>query len=325
MGAACYTTPMHAALALAFALQAAAPEEPAGLGRLVKGADKVAIDKALADAGVGDVCRGKLAAADLMGLHCRLVVARAVAPQPLADAGDVDARAAVARDAVTAGSLVDSWVPRGPEPGLRRKKLDAHKVACDVAYAAIADFEALPPSHAGAARARDVIAGGAPAPGLRDAACGCARRSTELAVAADAPADEQALLQGMITRGRCNVAGELKIAERKDPSKGFDNGAADVRAAAEAASPEGRLVELARGRALELQRCTDKGLSPEGRIKDADKLNTCACSVVKRWALPLKKSDPKAQAKLPLSDGVVLPITVEAAQVTACGPAEEKR
>jgi hypothetical protein len=316
---------MTPALALALAMAAAPGEEPVGLARLVRGADKALVDKALVDARLEEPCRGKLAATDLTGLHCRLVVARAAAVRPLKGVADVKARAAAAADAVAAGALVDSWVPRGPEPGLRRRKLDAHKVACEVAFAAIADLERLPPKHAAATHARDAVAGVAPAPGLREAACGCARRSTELAVAADAPADEQALLQGMITGGRCNVTGELKIAERKDPSQGFATGAADVRAAAEAASPEGRLVELARGRALELERCTDKGLSPEGRIKDGDKLTTCACGIVKRWALPLKKDDPPAQAKLPLSDTVFLPITVEAAQITVCGPAAETR
>jgi hypothetical protein len=319
-----YGAPMSCFIAVTLALLAAPPEEPAGLGRLVKGADRAVADKALVEAGVAEPCRGRLAASDLAGLHCRLVVARAVAERPVAVTADVNARAAIAFDALSAGAFVDSWVPRGPEPGLRRKKLDAHKVACDVAFAAIADFEALPPSHAAAAHARTVIAGAPPSPGLRDAACGCARRSTEMAVAADAPADEQALLQGMITRARCNVAGELKTAERRDPSKGFATGAVDVRAAAEASSPEGRLVELARGRSLELERCTDKGLSPEGRIKDAEKLSSCACGIVKRWALPLKKSDPTAQAKLPLAPGVTLPITVESGQITACGPVEAR-
>jgi hypothetical protein len=315
---------MTIALVAAFAVLAASPTEPAALGKLVRGADKAVVDKILVDAGVAEPCRSKLAAADLTGLQCRLVVVRALAARQLVAAADVDARAALARDAVSAGAWVDTWVPTAPEPGLRRAKLDAHKTACEVAFAAVADLEALPPSNAAAAHARDVVAGAPSAPGLREAACGCARRSTELAVAADAPADEQAALQGLLTRGRCNVAGELKIAERKDPSKGFASGNADVRAAAEASSPEGRLVELARGRALDLQRCTDKGLTPEGRIKDADKLTTCACGVVKRWALPLKKDDPKTTAHLPLADGVALPVTVEAGQLGACGPVEAK-
>jgi hypothetical protein len=315
---------MTIALAAALVLLGASPTEPAGLGKLVRGADKAAVDKALADAGVAEQCKTRLTAADLAGLNCRLVVVRALAPRSIAAAADVDARAAVARDAVAAGAWVDTWVPRAPEPGLRRTKLDAHKAACDVAFAAVGDLEALSPTNAAAAHAHDVVVGTAPGTGLREAACGCARRSTELAVAADAPADEQAGLQGLLTRGRCNVAGELKIAERKDPSKGFASGNADVRAAAEASSPEGRLVELARGRALDLQRCTDKGLTPEGRIKDADKLTTCACGVVKRWALPLKKDDPKTTARLPLAEGVLLPVTVEAGQLGACGPVEAK-
>jgi hypothetical protein len=313
---------MTIALAAALVLLGAPPAEPAGLAKLVRAADKASVDKALVDAGLADPCRGRLAASDLTGLQCRLVVARALAARPIAAVADVDARAAVARDAIAAGAWVDTWVPTAPEPGLRRLKLDAHKVACDVAFAAVADLDALTPSNPAVPHARAVVAGGPSAPGLRDAACGCARRSTELAVAADAAADEQAALQGLLTRGRCTIAGELKIAERKDPSKGFASGNADVRAAAEASSPEGRLVELARGRALDLQRCTDKGLSPEGRIKDADKLTTCACGVVKRWALPLKKGDPKTTARLPLADGVVLPVTVEAGQLGACGPAE---
>jgi hypothetical protein len=315
---------MNLVLAAALVLLGAPPSEPPGVARMVRGADKALVEKALADAALADGCKAKLTAGDLAGLHCRLVVVRALAQRPIAAAADVDARAAVARDAVAAGTWVDTWVPKAPEPGLRRLKLDAHKTACDVAFAAVADLEGLQPTSPAAVRAREVVVGVPAAPGLREAACGCARRSTELAVAADAPADEQAALQGLLTRARCNVAGELKIAERKDPSKGFASGNDDVRAAAEASSPEGRLVELARGRALDLQRCTDKGLTPEGRIKDADKLTTCSCNVVKRWALPLKKDDPKTTARLPLAEGVVLPVTVEAGQLGACGPVEAK-
>jgi hypothetical protein len=142
-----------------------------------------------------------------------------------------------------------------------------------------------------------------------------------MAVAADAAPDEQAALQRLLTRQRCNATGELKIAERKGPTSTFDAGNKELKKVADAASPEGRLIELARGRSVELDRCTDK-ISPEGRTKDVEKLNACACGVVKRWSLPLKKDEPKATAKLPLAGAVVLPIAVEAGKLTSCGPVE---
>jgi hypothetical protein len=200
-------------------------------------------------------------------------------------------------------------------------KLDAHKAACDFAFAAVAEFEGLPEGHAAGARARAVVTSSTP-PGLRARACDCARRSADMAVAANAPANEHAALQGLVTGQGCNVGGgSLKIAERRDPARGFDAGTAETRAVAAASAPEGKLVELARGRALDLGRCTDKHLSPEGRVKDVEKLTSCACGVVKRWALPVKKSDPRITARLPLAGDVVLPITVEGGQVVDCGPA----
>jgi hypothetical protein len=284
----------------------------------VRALDKGAVEQAWTKAGILDRCRATTAG--LQGLHCRLLALTA-APTPTPQSpADVDAQAVLIGDVLGAGAFVDRWVPTAPEPGLRRLKLDVHKVACARAFAGIGVLDGVPPSHAARARARAVIEAAPGSPGLRARACDCARRSAEMAVAADAPADEHAALQGEVTRQRCNVGDAARMAERRDPERGFDAGAAETRAAAATSTPAGRLVELARGRALDLGRCTDKHVTPEGRVREPEKLTSCACGVVKRWALPTKKSDPRVEARLPLQGEVVLPVVVEGGQLSSCGP-----
>ena len=72
-----------------------------------------------------------------------------------------------------------------------------------------------------------------------------------------------------------------------------------------------------------MARCTDKHFV-DGKVKDKDKLATCACGVAKRWPLPLKKDDGNVVARIPLLDGggLFLPLTVEAGAITACAAVE---
>ena len=308
---------------------AGASGEPPALGRLVKAADKAVVDAALATRGMGERCKGALHKSDANGLYCRLVVVEAVAARPLVTEADVNARAAVALDALGAADHIAASAPTAPEPGLRRTRFESHQRACGIAFTALTDLEGLPASHAGAARAKVVVAGVAatkalPAVGLRDSACACAQRSVDLGVGAEATSDEQAAAQGVLTRNRCFLSGDkLRIAERKDPSRAFDNSNDALRTVADASSPAGRLAEMAKGRTVEFSRCTDKHIEA-GKVKDPARLATCACGVVSRWSLPLRHNDAKVQARLPLLDGdkLYLPITVEKNAVTACGDVE---
>ena len=314
----------------AIVVAAGAPAEPPGLLKQVKAANKAAVDKALATAGLTAKCAGSaLLKSDVHGLHCRLAVVQALAARPLLVDVDVDARAAVAADALAAAEHIAATVPTAPEPGLRRARYEAHARACDIAFSALTDLDALPTSHAAAARAKVIVAGvsttkALPAVGLRDSACACAQRTVDLAVGAEASADEQAGVGGVLTRHRCLLSGDgLRIAERKDPSKALQSGNDALRTVAEASSPAGRLIEMAKGRTVEFSRCTDKHVD-NGKVKDKARLASCACGIVSRWSLPLKKDDPKVQARLPLTAGdkLYLPITVEANAVTACGDVE---
>jgi hypothetical protein len=304
-------------------------DEPPGLARLVRSADKAAVDKALKDAGAAERCKATLTKNDLDGLHCRLIVAAAVAQKPLVKDVDVDARAAVVADALGAAEHIAAYTPTAPEPGLRRTRFEAHRLACDIAFTAVAELEGMPAEFPGAARARELVVGVSPTKalppvGMRDNACACATRTVDLAVGADAAPAEQAAVQGVLTRQRCLLANDkLKIAERKDPGVALSSGPDALRSLAQANSPAGRLVSLARGRLVQMARCTNKHVD-DNKVKDKDKLALCACAVAKRWPLPFKKDDPKVVARVPLleNDGLLLPLTVEAGAITACGDVE---
>lgn len=304
--------------------------EPPGLARVARSADKATATAALAAAGLSESCKAAMTKTSIHGLHCRLVVAAAAAAKmALVKDVDVDARAAVVSDALAAAEHIASWVPTEPEPGLRRSRFEAHRAACDVAFAAVADFEAMPSEFPGQPRARTLIVGvsttkALPPVGLRDNACACASRTINLAVGADASSDEQATVQGVLTRNRCLLASDsLKIAERKDPSAAFSTGNEALRTVANASSSEGRLVALAASRLVEMARCTNKHVDGK-RVKDKVKLGECACGVVKHWSLPLKKEDARVTARLPLLEGnqLLMPVTVEGGVVASCGEVE---
>ncbi|MDP2339621.1 MAG: hypothetical protein Q8O67_01575 [Deltaproteobacteria bacterium] len=306
-----------------------ASAEPDGLAKLVRAADKAVVEQALNSVGLVERCQGALQKNDVNGLHCRLVVVEAIAVRPIESAADVDVRIGLANDALIAADHIARTAPTAPEPGLRRTRFEAHKRACGIAFSALGDLEALPAAHVGSPRAKIVVAGvsttkALPAVGLRDGACACAQRTVDLAVGAEASADEQAGVEGVLTRNRCFLSGDgLKIAARKDPSKAFQTGDSALRLVAEASSPAGRLVEMAKGRSIEFSRCTDRHVT-DGKVKDKAKLSSCACGIVSRWSLPLKKDDPKVQARLPILDGdkLLLPVIVEANAVTGCGDVE---
>lgn len=311
------------------AVAAPTTSEPPGLAKLAKSADKATTEKALKAAGVEERCKGAaLGRGDLNGLYCRLVVAQVAAQKPLVKDVDVDARAAVVNDVLAAADHVAAYAPTAPEPGLRRTRFEAHRLACSIAFSTVAELEAMPAEFPGSARAKTLVAGvstskALPAVGMKDSACGCAARTVDLAVGADAPPDEQAAVQGVLTRQGCHVGDKLKISDRKDPSAAFRVADDKLKKYADAASPEGRMIELAKGRLVEMARCTDKHLV-DNRVKDKDKLATCACGVAKRWPLPLKKDDAKIVARVPLleSGGLVLPLTVEGGAITACDAVE---
>ena len=70
-------------------------------------------------------------------------------------------------------------------------------------------------------------------------------------------------------------------------------------------------------------RCTNKHVK-KGIVDDVERMSRCACGVVGRWALPFKRSDPTVVASLPVVEGggIVLPVQVEKAKITQCGPVE---
>ncbi len=154
-------------------------------------------------------------------------------------------------------------------------------------------------------------------------ACACAERTVTLAISADAPPDEQAHVQGLITSQRCFLASDAPTTSTPRGPSGLSQGSAVTQVAAAAASPAGRLTAFAESRAVELQRCTDKGIA-NGRITDAPKLDRCACGVVSRWKLPLGTDDGRVAVDLALGEGVVLPVVVEGGAVATCGPARSK-
>jgi hypothetical protein len=307
---------MHVASAFAVvvALVAAGPAEPPSLLKTVKAADKVAVDKALAAAGLSS-CAASVRSGDIESLACRLVVVAAL-NKPIASESDVKVRREQIGDALAAADYASSLTAtEAPSPGLRRARFTAHEQACALAFDGINALQAVPGQHV--ARAASVRA--LTADNLHERACACAQRTMSLAVGADASPDEQARAQGVLTTRQCFAGGELAITGRKGPGTSFAAGSDATKGMADAGSPAGRLVALATSRAVEMTRCTDKGMK-DGKVSDARKLETCACNVVKRWPLPFKKDDPSVSAALPIVAGVELPVVVDKGAVSTCGP-----
>lgn len=312
--------------------------EPAGVARVVKGADKATVDAALA--GV-DACVGKLGSPEMRGLHCRLLVVDAQSKRaPLVKDADVDARVNVVVDALAAAEHVWSYRAQAPEPGLGRARFDAHRAACAIAFSAVADLQAIPSEFPAHARAQAQLAGTStstsskkpsttPAPPspsstLQERACACAARSVDLAVVADASPAETTEVQGVLTRQRCSLgrAGPT-LGVRTGPAAALGGADGALKTAADDASPEGRLAALARGRLVEMSRCTAKHTDGE-RVTDVAKLTSCACGVAQRWVLPFRKDDPPLAARLPLRDDdkLWLPVVVEAGAIARCADVE---
>jgi hypothetical protein len=307
-------------LIFAFAVVAAAPVEPAGIGRLVRGASPAVVSSALASP-LLDACRPSMKSADIDNLPCRLAVVAALADaMQVTTAAELKVRQDLVSDVLAAASWASSYTPSVPAPGLRRTRLEAHKRACAIVFDAVVDLEAIAAGAPLKAAAEQVLAGHPPGGRLREQACACASRTASLALSADASPDEQAEIQGVLSAKRCFMDSERAIDVVRKGPEGFSLGSAVTRELTAAASPAGRLVAVAEGRQLELSRCTDKGVE-RGAIKDVDKLTKCACGVAKRWALPFKASDPRVEANLPLTTGVVLPVVVDGGAITTCGPA----
>jgi hypothetical protein len=306
---------MHVAstFAVVVALLAAGPAEPPSLLKAVKAADKGAVDKALATAGLSS-CASSVRSGDIESLACRLVVVAAL-NKPIASEGDVKARREQIGDALAAADYASSFATEAPSPGLRRARFTAHEQACALAFDGINALQAVPGQHAARAASQRALT----ADNLHERACACAQRTMSLAVGADASPDEQARAQGVLTTHQCFAGGELAITGRKGPGTSFAEGSDATRGMADAGSPAGRLVALATSRAVEMTRCTDKGMK-DGKVSDARKLETCACNVVKRWPLPFKKDDPSVSAVLPIVAGVELPVVVDKGAVSVCGP-----
>jgi hypothetical protein len=311
-----YRLAMHVASALAVvvALLAAGPAEPPSLLKAVKAADKAAVDKALAAAGLS-ACSTTVRSGDIDSLACRLVVVAAL-NKPIASVNDVKARREQIADAFAAADYASSLTSTdASSKGLRRSRFAAHEAACSLAFDGINALQAVPARHAARADSTAALS----ADNLHERACACAQRTMTLAVGADASPDEQARAQGVLTTHQCFTGGELAVSERKGPGTSFAAGSDATKDMADAGSPAGRLVALANSRAVEMTRCTDKGMK-DGKVTDARKLETCACNVVKRWSLPFKKDDPSVSAVLPIVPGVELPIVVDKGAIGTCGP-----
>jgi rhodanese-related sulfurtransferase len=295
-----------------FAAVAAPTAEPVGIARAARAVDAATVTATLADP-VFEACRADPRAAGLVALPCRLALVATLLRAPPATPAELKARQALLADVVDAAAWASEHVPDRPTPGLRRARLDAHRRACEVLFDGAASFDAVTtPSLQAEARAA--------AAALRERACSCAQRTVTLAVGADAPPDEQAEVQAVLTGQRCFLGADAPVAVPPRGPDDLSRGSVTTRKAAAAASPAGRLLAFAATRTVELQRCTEKGIAG-GRITDAPRLDRCACGVVTRWKLPLQKSDGRVEAELPLADGVVLPVVVDAGAVVSCGPA----
>ncbi|HEY1098638.1 MAG TPA: hypothetical protein VGF99_06910 [Myxococcota bacterium] len=302
-------------LAVVVSLLAAAGGEPPSILKTAKSADRLTVDLTLKDPELAGCAATYAKNTDLDGLPCRLAIVAAVSDTPIATNDDVKKRRDVLNDALAVAEHVSSLPPGDtPSPGRRRARFAAHERACGIAFAAVAALDTVPTGGPAYGEARQLLAGG----DYAKKACACAQRTTTLAVGADASPADQARVQGMLTTHHCLTGGAFELADRKGPGTSFGAGSSDTRAIADASSPAGRVAAMARGREVEFTRCTDKGMK-DGRVSDADKLGTCACNVVKRWAMPLKKDDPKLTMDLPIVDGVLLPIVVEGGKVASCG------
>jgi len=300
------------ALFAAVATPSTPTAEPAGIARAACAVAAAEAAAALADPAL-EACRDAPRAPGLAALPCRLALVGTLVRASPTSAPEVKARQALLTDVLEAAAWVSAWEPDRPMPGLRRNRLDAHRRGCAVAFEGVASLDAVTtPGLQADARAAAAT--------LRVGACACAQRTMSLAVGADAPPDEQAEIQGLLTSQRCLLAADQPSAAAPRGPDGLSRGSAVTQKAAAAASPAGRLLAFAESRRVELQRCIDKGLSG-GRIIDAEKLDRCACGVVGRWKLPLTKQDPRTDVELPLADGVHLPVVVEGGAITTCGPA----
>ena len=304
------------ALSLVFALALSSPQasaEPPALMAAVKAVPVATQAEALAHPDLAS-CAGKVGVGgDITTLPCRLAVVAAGG-----DGGDPKAARAAIEAALGAAAWVSAYTPTAPSPGLRQTRLASHRAACGIVFRRLAALEGVSKddtTHQAVTQALTAT------PPLREQACDCAKRTAALAVGANASPAEQAEVQGILTTERCFLASREPHASAPKGPEGLSQASGDTQAVAASASPAGRLIALATGRAVEFSRCADKGMKG-GAIVDGDKLSRCACNVAKRWALPFRKDDPAVRADVPLAPGAVLPLTVEAGQITACGPAK---
>ncbi len=308
-----YNRPMLSLVILAAV--ASSSVEPPGLGRTARGVDKAVASQALRDAAF-DACRADPMAPGLVALPCRLALVGTLIRTPMTSSTELPQRQLILGEIADAASWASEHTPDRPQSGLRRARLDAHRRACALIFEGAAALD-VPTMPALKAEAHAV------ATSARARACACAERTVTLAISADAPPNEQALVQGIITSQRCFLANDTPTTSTPRGPSGLSQGSAVTQVAAAAASPGGRITAFAESRAVELQRCTDKGIE-NGRITDGPKLDRCACGVVSRWKLPLSKDDGRVAVELSLSEGVVLPVVVDAGTISTCGPARNK-
>lgn len=295
-----------------FLAAAAAPAaEPAGIARAARGVDAAEAATILAAPAL-EACRAAPRTPGITALPCRLALVGTLVRASPTSATELKAHQALLTDVLDAAAWVSAWEPDRPVPGMRRNRLDAHRRACGVAFDGVARLEGV--------TAPDLLADARSAGAtLRAGACACAQRTVSLAVGADAPPDEQAEIQGLITSQRCLLTTDQPSTAPPRGPDDLSRGSAITQQAAAAATPAGRLLAFADSRRVELQRCIDKGMSG-GRIVAAEKLERCACGVVARWKLPLTKQDPRIEVELPLTDGARLPLVIDGGVVTTCGP-----
>jgi hypothetical protein len=313
-------------LALALAVPALAGrslDEPPGPGKIVKGAPRADVDKAIAGAHLAERCtREALKAVDLLGLECRAVAATLlVRAKPNDTKPDVDARMALFNDLSRAATQVSSWEPLAPPPGLARARFDAHRALAASLFSLLDDLVDAREKARTQANSiyPDVDAFLKANPEPKTQSCQAAQRSLELAVGGDATQDERGSLQSLLTSHACFLE-ESRL--RAEPRPGAVKDSKDAAVVAASATDEGAIKEYATSRSLDLDRC-QKHLDATGKPKDAARLEQCACGAINRWKLPARAHAVSTVLPVSAQVGVAVEVAPNGA-VARCGPLSVK-
>lgn len=294
------------------ALAARGLDEPASLGKVVKGARGTDVSTALAATGVPAGCKDALGVADLAGLACRGAVASAlVRARPLAAPADLSARVVVARDLARAADAVVAYAPLSPPPGFARARFDALAALGRAAMASYDELALAPATHPLAAPIATALA---EPPVLRKAACGAVQHALDAAGPAGAGMEESGALLGLVTSHRCLVDDERLSSKPKPAAL---TGSDDAKRVAAAAGADAAIADYLSSRELELERC-GKHLDAAGRPLDVEKTRACLCGVIERWRFPPRAAG--ARSDVPFRRALLSLQLDERAAVSTCGP-----